>query len=66
MTTDRKRVIGYDQDYPGSYRWPIYEILCPECKKWSKDYGNVTVEIDDEDIPLCEKCGDEIFPPNTN
>lgn len=56
-----QRVIGYDQDYPGSYRWPNYEILCPVCKKWKKDYGEVDEQQDDGSWrPVCIPCGNRV------
>lgn len=64
MINNVKRVIGHEQDYPGSCRWPIYAVLCPECQQWAKDYGSVTTEIDGKEYALCEKCGDEAFPPD--
>lgn len=54
-----QRVIGYDQDYPGSYAWPIYEILCPICQLWSKKYGDVDKLIGDKWYYLCIQCGEE-------
>lgn len=57
MAQETKRVVGYDQDYPGGYRWPIYEILCPECGKWCREYGEVDILINGEWVPLCLECG---------
>jgi hypothetical protein len=59
--SQQKRVIGYDQDYPGSYRWPIHEIKCPVCKLWKKEYGEVDQEIDGEWQQLCIECGEKAW-----
>lgn len=54
-----KRLIGHEKEYP--YAWPIYEVFCPECKRWSKDYGDVDVEIPNgEDHSLCLECSEKI------
>ena len=38
--------------------WPDKELLCPECKKWSKDYGNFSVSNEDgTESYICEDCG---------
>ena len=53
-----KRLIGHEQDYPGSYKWPIYEVLCPSCKKWVQEYGDVDELINGEWHMLCVPCGE--------
>lgn len=63
MPKQQKRIVGYDRDYPGSYGWPIYEVLCPECKQWVKDYGAVSADIGGYEHSLCKECGDKVFPP---
>lgn len=55
--------VGYEQKYPGSYAWPIYEVLCPECGKWVKEYGEVDQQDADGDWHcLCIPCGDKVMP----
>ncbi len=55
-----RRKVGVEQDYPGSYEWPIYEYRCPICKKWSSG-SDVTVTHNDEtESVLCEKCASTI------
>lgn len=56
------RKIGIEQDYPGSYQWPILEVVCPECEQWVSQYGEVSTEINGETYHLCIPCGDTVFP----
>lgn len=58
MNTE-KRIVGYEQEYPGAYRWPIYEMLCPVCNQWSKDFGDYQQKIDGVWVEVCQKCGEE-------
>ena len=52
-----KRVVSHEQEYPGAYRWPICEILCPDCGLWvSKGYGEVDVLVDGVWRPICSEC----------
>jgi hypothetical protein len=61
---NERRIIGYDQDYPGSYRWPVYEIFCPECGQWVKDYGEVDQLINGQWFALCTHCGEKAMKEN--
>ena len=59
----QKRKIGVEQDYPGAYAWPVFEVLCPECGQWSREYGDVDQQQDDgEWHQLCAPCGAKAFP----
>jgi predicted RNA-binding Zn-ribbon protein involved in translation (DUF1610 family) len=53
-----ERTYGHEQDYPGSYRWPMVEVLCPECGKWTREYGEVSTLVGSEEHYLCPKCGE--------
>lgn len=58
-----KRQIGVERDYPGSFAWPVFEVYCPECHKFSGDYGDIDMTDDDGDIHmLCGPCGNTLFP----
>lgn len=53
-----KRVISSLTEYPGTTTWREYEVLCPECKKWSAKYGDVSTDVDGEQHWLCTPCAD--------
>lgn len=56
-----RKTIGYEQEYPGAYRWPIYAYKCPECGKFSKDGGDITLTSEDgHDHYVCDRCAEEI------
>ena len=57
-----RNIVSYEQEYPGAYRWPIYEVLCPECGHYVTNYGDVSTEIDGEEHYLCVPCGNKAFP----
>ena len=61
-TSENKRIIGHEQEYPGSCRWPIYEYKCPECNDWTAEIHG---QIDGQDkageyTPCCKPCGEII------
>lgn len=61
------RAYGFDQDYPGSYRWPRVEVVCPVCGKWVKEYGLVSqVEDDGTYQHLCVPCGEAVMADCTS
>jgi len=55
---EKKRLIGWEgEKHLGLSPWPIYEILCPECGKWSKEYGEMDVrDENNESVSVCNKC----------
>lgn len=60
---NNKRIIGHEQEYPGSYAWPIYEYHCPDCGKWTQKICDIDgQDKDGEYTPLCEACGNEVAP----
>lgn len=62
--SERKRKIGQHQEYPGAYAWPIFEILCPHCNKWSQDYGTMQTLVEGQWVDVCGPCEEKIdFPP---
>lgn len=61
MAEQQTRKVGEMQEYPGSYAWPIMEVLCPLCEKWTGDYGEVDSQDKDGDWHhLCTKCAADI------
>lgn len=62
LKREHLRVIGHEQEYPGSYAWPIYEYFCPDCQTWTKDiHGDITsVHEDGTESYLCDKCAEEV------
>lgn len=57
-----KVCVGHEQDYPGAYRWPIYQVRCPECGQMTKEYGDVSVLSEDgHEHLLCTPCGEEVI-----
>jgi hypothetical protein len=57
---------GHEQDYPGSYRWPLVEVLCPWCERWVREYGEYSTTIDGHEHYLCDECGEDegiVEPP---
>jgi hypothetical protein len=57
-----ERVVGFDQDYPGSYRWPRIEVLCPVCGEWCGNYGDVDERQDDGSWrKVCVPCGEKVW-----
>ena len=57
------KVVGQTQEYPGTITWYQYAVKCPECSKWSGDYGDVSWTDPDGHVHhLCTPCGDEVFP----
>jgi hypothetical protein len=57
----QKRQIGLERDYPGSYGWPIYEVMCPECNEWKSEYGNMDqLQHNGEWYTVCVECEEKI------
>jgi hypothetical protein len=55
------RAYAFIEEYPGAYRWPLTEVLCPECGQWAKQYGDVSVLSDDgHEHYLCVPCGQKV------
>lgn len=69
--TNPKRVCGRTTEGHGEYAtvWRDYEILCPDCERWRKDYGEFSRQVgDDPDVQewICGECaspfqGDDFF-----
>jgi hypothetical protein len=57
-----RRVYGHEQEYPGSYRWPLQEVLCPECGQWVRQYGDVSESFNGYEHYLCIPCGELALP----
>jgi hypothetical protein len=55
----QRRKIGVEQDYPGSFEWPIYEYLCPCCNTWGGGSGT-DQKVGDEWHVLCEACEEKV------
>lgn len=51
--------VGYEQDYPGSYKWPIYQLICPLCKQQTNNYGTTEQEIDGRWQYICDECAEK-------
>ena len=59
--SQQKRVVRRYQEYPGSVWHEDYEILCPECNRWSANYGNVDqLQENGEWWYLCVDCGEKV------
>ncbi len=53
-----KRQYEAIQEYPGSTIWRSYEVFCPACGQWVKEYGDVDEKDEDGDYhKLCLPCG---------
>lgn len=60
----KRNIIGQLQEYPGAHVWYDYEVCCPECERFVKEYGDVTqTDNDGDEHALCVPCGDRVFPP---
>jgi DNA-directed RNA polymerase subunit RPC12/RpoP len=64
--SQHKRKVGVDQDYPGSYGWPVYEYRCPDCGQWfggrtGVDGSDVSETVEGEHQYLCAPCGDRVI-----
>lgn len=50
------RKVGYEQEYPGTTCWAIYQYLCCECGQWGDCSGTERVNDDGTVSPICPDC----------
>lgn len=60
MPEKTKRIVGYEQEYHGATRWPIYEIWCPDCQQWRSDYGDCDTLVGNTWYPICKECAKSV------
>lgn len=58
-TKNQKRAVRNLQEYPGACVWTDYESLCPNCGRWTEDYGEVDTKIGEDWYSLCHQCGEK-------
>jgi predicted SprT family Zn-dependent metalloprotease len=58
-----RRQVGCTIEGPKEYatRWPEYEYLCPECKRWGKGSDLTHANDDGTDSMYCRTCADKII-----
>lgn len=70
---NEKRVARVEYEGFGEHRtaWPTYEVRCGDCNKWTRDYGEVSVQVGDnpdEHAWVCPACAAalETYPAEVN
>lgn len=61
MAAQERKLVRRHQEFPGGPSWPTFAVRCPECRRMSEHYGEVSTEIDGVDHFLCLPCGRKII-----